>query len=115
MTTCKLLLKSGLDVSHRGKNGETPLLFASANGHLHVVKLLLNNKADVDEYDDEGNTALIYSSFNNHESIVQVLLDYNCDFTIKNINLDTAYSIAVKNKSRQSKMLIEKHIFKIIS
>lgn len=60
----------------------------------------------------DGNSALIYSSFNNHELCVQELLNCNADITIQNINLDTAYSLAVKNNSTQSKMLIEKHILK---
>lgn len=52
LSTCKLLLKYGVNVAHKGKHGESALLFASSNGHIHVLKLLINHGADVNEFDE---------------------------------------------------------------
>ena len=52
LSTCRLLLKYGASLLHKGDHGETAMLFAAANGHLNVLKLLIKNGADVNEYDE---------------------------------------------------------------
>ncbi len=54
----KLLLEKAADVDSRGKNGKTPLSWASQNGHEGVVKLLLEKEVDVDAKNDLGQTPL---------------------------------------------------------
>lgn len=52
LPTCKLLLKHNVSVSSKGNHGETALLFAAANGHIHVLRLLISSGADVNQYDE---------------------------------------------------------------
>lgn len=40
------LIKKGVDINHRGKNGQTALLSASHWGYYHVVEALLKHGAD---------------------------------------------------------------------
>ena len=53
------LLLAGADVNVADENGETPLLLASAGGHLGPVRLLLDRGAEVDAKDAKRRTALI--------------------------------------------------------
>ena len=43
----KLLHENGADIMVTNKNGRTPVITASSNGHVEVVELLLENAADI--------------------------------------------------------------------
>ena len=52
------------EIDSRDKNGNTPLLLASWNGHLATVQYLLGNAgAKVNATDVNGNTSLHVSAF----------------------------------------------------
>ena len=56
-------------------DGQTPLIWAAANGHEAIVKVLLaTGQVDVDLKDNSGRTPLIWAAANGHEAIVKVLL-----------------------------------------
>jgi len=54
----KVLLKAGVDVNARARNGETPLIAAVSAGALESVDALLEAKADVNMMDYDNDTPL---------------------------------------------------------
>ncbi len=52
LPTVKLLISKGADPSIRGKHGETALLLASANGHVHVLKELIGVGVNINDTDE---------------------------------------------------------------
>ena len=51
---------------------ESPLYYASYNGHTEIVELLLNNKADPNIC-CEGKSPLYYAFYKGHTEIVELL------------------------------------------
>jgi ankyrin repeat protein len=70
----KLLLNKGADVKAAASDGQTPLHWASMNGHLEVAQLLLERGADIDVPDSLRRMPLHRASANGHLEIVQLLL-----------------------------------------
>jgi ankyrin repeat protein len=66
----------------RDGGGRTPLLFASAGGHVGVVRLLVDRGAALDERDAHGWTALWYASCDGRNPVVRLLLEGGGDPTI---------------------------------
>ena len=62
------------DAADRGSHG-TPLLHASATGHLEVVECLLDAGADKDKADNAGCTPLHLAANQGHQAVVKCLLD----------------------------------------
>jgi ankyrin repeat protein len=52
------LLSVGADVNAQGDHGETPLHWASRNGHAQVMKELLEHGADIEAKNNDGDTPL---------------------------------------------------------
>ncbi|KAF8534011.1 hypothetical protein BDD12DRAFT_897231 [Trichophaea hybrida] len=73
------LLVNGGDVSAANKDGRTPLLLASSNGHEAVARLLLDKGADVSAADKYGKTPLLEALSNGHEAVARLLLDKGAD------------------------------------
>lgn len=51
LSSVKILVKSGANVSKQAPDRVTPLLMAAAGGHYETVRLLLQHGADVDHMD----------------------------------------------------------------
>jgi len=71
--------------------GNTPLHYASWNGHLTVVKYLAGQVgATVEAKDNDGDTPLHYASWNGHMTVVQYLVERaGANVEAKNKNGDT--------------------------
>ena len=74
-----LLNKEGVDAGALAKDGSSPLILASSNGHLACVDHLLNTDCDLDaatliREDHGGCTAILLASQNGHASVVKSLL-----------------------------------------
>ena len=52
MAALNLLLANGANPNYRGPSGENAILFASANGHCHIVKILLALNVNVNSTDE---------------------------------------------------------------
>jgi serine/threonine-protein phosphatase 6 regulatory ankyrin repeat subunit B len=76
------------------KDGRTPLIAASGEGHLRVVQALLANGAAVNAKTSDGATALILASYNGHREVVQMLLAEGAGVNAKMNDGRTALSVA---------------------
>jgi hypothetical protein len=56
-------------------DGDRPLAFAAATGHLGVVLLLIERGANINATGDGGNTALHWTAVQGHEEVVALLLE----------------------------------------
>jgi ankyrin repeat protein len=70
-----LLLDAGADFEVKDKDGQTPLLYASTNGHEAVVKLLLTAGAGVVVKDKDDWPPLLHTVIKGHAIVVKLLLD----------------------------------------
>ena len=75
LDVAKLLLKQGLDLNKKTKDGETLLMTAAKGGHTKIVKELLSNGADLNLEDKNKNTALIHAAEHGHTETLEVLLE----------------------------------------
>ena len=57
------------------KNGDTALIWAARNGHLHIVKLLISFGADINIADKKGYSALLWATQNEHYEITEELTE----------------------------------------
>ncbi|AIF80935.1 hypothetical protein I862_01860 [endosymbiont of Acanthamoeba sp. UWC8] len=71
----KLLLKQGLDLNKKTKDGETLLITAAKGGHTKIVKELLSSGADFNLEDKSKNTALIHAAERGHTETLEILLE----------------------------------------
>ena len=70
----QVLVAAGTSVDVRDWRGYTPLMWASAAGHLEMVRLLLGRGAQVDSRAADGTTALMLASGNGAVDLVKLLL-----------------------------------------
>ncbi|KAH6994625.1 ankyrin repeat-containing domain protein [Fusarium venenatum] len=70
----QLHLFGSFDEKH--SDGQTPLLFATRNGHLAIARLLVENGADPNSKDRFGYTPLDWATKNSHSKIVQLFMGW---------------------------------------
>ena len=69
-STVKVLLGGGRVSSEiRDETDNTPLLWASTYGHVHIVQLLLSKGADLGAVNEFGNTALMEASAHGNDKV----------------------------------------------
>lgn len=76
------LLKRGVDINYRDKNGITALLSACHWGNAPIAKILLQNGADVNIASDTNNfftNSLLSAYYKKNLDLVILLLQYNAD------------------------------------
>ncbi len=72
-------LNEGDDVDTRSSNGMTPLMGASARGHLDCITALLTRRADINATDEQGKTALAWAAMYKRLDAARLLLDEGAD------------------------------------
>ena len=87
---------AGADIEARdGKDGNTPLIWASFYGHLDIVEELVKKRADVNALShDSHKTALLLASYSGHADVVEYLLKKGADINHANSRGDTSVAIA---------------------
>ena len=94
---------------------ETALHLAASCGCHELVTLLIRAGSEVDAEDENQSTPLMLASLSGHPHCVYELLLHGADVSKKNINDDSAYSLAVKHGSRNVQTVLENHMLTILS
>jgi len=63
------------NVNVKDRNGHTPLISASKQGHVDNVQDLLRRGADITASSEKGKTALHYAAANGQTEIVKMLIE----------------------------------------
>ena len=77
--------------------GQTTLMAASLNGHLHCVTTLIEHDADVGAATADGWTALMHAALSGHVPCVEALVMHNADLGAVNGKGCTALILAAQN------------------
>ncbi|XP_078693591.1 uncharacterized protein LOC144922996 isoform X3 [Branchiostoma floridae x Branchiostoma belcheri] len=97
-------------VNKQAKNGWSPLLVASEQGHLSIVKILLQNHARVDVFDEHGKAALHLAAENGHMEVSDVLLWHKAFVNAKSkMGITPLHLAAMNGYVELVKLLIETH------
>ncbi|KAK0713298.1 hypothetical protein B0T26DRAFT_804145 [Lasiosphaeria miniovina] len=76
---------------------QTPLMWASKNGHEPVVRHLLDNGAYIEAGDFDGQTPLIRTAANDHNAVVRLLLERGAKIERRDYNNQTPLLRAAAN------------------
>jgi hypothetical protein len=92
-TEVRMLLEHGADANARGAWRWTPLLLASAQGHLRVARRLLDAGANPDIGNVHKITALMYAARYGNDGICALLLDYGANLNLQDVYGDMALMV----------------------
>lgn len=104
------LLEKGVDIHACNRNGITPLMFASRQGHTLVVKRLIELDARLNEQDNSGYTALMYAVERGNTDVVKTLLDAKVDVTIITPDGSTLTDLAFAFNQKQIRQILENYL-----
>ena len=93
---------------------ETALHLAASSGCHELVTLLLRTGAEVDPEDENCSTPLMMASLSSNPHCVHELLLHGADISKRNVNSDTAYSLAVKHGARNCQTVLENHMLSVM-
>ena len=83
----KKAIKLQVDVNGKGKNGLTPLIWASFKNNIDIVELLLQHHANPNAKGTRGNTALIAASQSGHIEVIRSLIAAKADVNARTDNV----------------------------
>ena len=97
------LLGYKASTEHRNHSGHTALSFAARWGDLKIAQLLIENGASIDHIDNKiFETALLKAARRGHPHITKLLLEHGADFHHKNIYGQTALSLALAHRNKET-------------
>jgi uncharacterized protein len=110
VATVRRLLEESSDVNQIDEAGWTPLMNASAAGHLQVAALLIDSGANINFRDqDRGLTALMLAALLGETEIVRLLVHKGADVDLVNEDGQKAVDIALAYEFFDiAKLIIEK-------
>ncbi len=76
-------IENRADIEAKDNYGNTPLISASAYGHVEVVKFLIESGADIEAKNNYGNTSLNRASANGCVEVVKILIESGADIEAK--------------------------------
>lgn len=80
----RTILRSGIDVNMKDKQGQTALIYAITNNQVEIVKILLLNKADPNVRTNDGCTPLMYAAQLGYDHLVSLLISKGANINDKN-------------------------------
>ena len=87
------------DVNAGDAKGDTPLMFASYNGHAALVNAILNETpSDVNKVNHDGNSALTFAAQRGNDWVVATLLQAGADVNHKNNKGKTPLKYATEQR-----------------
>ena len=90
----KELVRKGVDVNAKNKNGRTALMVAVSKKQTSVVRELLNKGADVNARDkDDYQTALMVAAITEHIGVIRMLLEAGANKEATDRNDNTAFDL----------------------
>ncbi|OPB40228.1 hypothetical protein A0O28_0003070 [Trichoderma guizhouense] len=108
MVAIELLLEKGADINATDECERTPLLYAIIYSMSNVIKLLIDRGADVNARDRNGWTPLLAAVHFGRDKAVKLLLDTgNINIDAKDVNHETARSLAVKKRRNSIIQLLD--------
>ncbi|RYO92005.1 hypothetical protein DL764_008208 [Monosporascus ibericus] len=91
--------------------GQTPLLWAAANGRLAVVRLLVEKGAQIEARNEKSYTPLIVAAEKGHEAVARLLIEKGAQVETKDKNGNTPLIFAAWNGCEAvARLLIEKGV-----
>uniref|UniRef100_A0A8C4EV20 M-phase phosphoprotein 8 n=1 Tax=Dicentrarchus labrax TaxID=13489 RepID=A0A8C4EV20_DICLA len=106
----RLLIKKGVRVNGRQKNGTTALMHAAEKNFLTTVAILLEAGSYVNAQTISGETALMKACKRGNTDVVRLLLDYGADCNILSKHKNTAMYFAKLSNNLMVCDLIKDHI-----
>jgi ankyrin repeat protein len=97
------LLREGVNINAKDKNGYTPLITASCYGHLDVVReLFMHNTVDVNAAGNDGNSPFIWACIRGQLIVVRELLNHGEIDAMLEANLATLLSSVPAFEAKKS-------------
>ncbi|KAK8129310.1 hypothetical protein PG999_001690 [Apiospora kogelbergensis] len=91
-----------------GEDGQTPLWWATANGHEEIVHILLDGGADIEARDNDGRTSLWMAVVSRHLSVAELLIKRGADIEARDGGGRTPlWAAAAAGYKEVSELLIE--------
>uniref|UniRef100_A0A673HT79 M-phase phosphoprotein 8-like n=1 Tax=Sinocyclocheilus rhinocerous TaxID=307959 RepID=A0A673HT79_9TELE len=106
----RLLIKKGVKVNARQKNGTTALMHAAEKNFLTTVAILLEAGASVNAQTLGGETALMKACKRGNADVVRLLLEYGADCNILSKHKNTALYYAKLSNNLMVYDLIKDHM-----
>ncbi|XP_073701697.1 M-phase phosphoprotein 8 [Garra rufa] len=106
----RLLIKKGVKVNARQKNGTTALMHAAEKNFLTTVAILLEAGASVNAQTLGGETALMKACKRGNADVVRLLLEYGADGNILSKHKNTALYYAKLSNNLMVYDLIKDHM-----
>ncbi|KAF6037452.1 hypothetical protein EB796_004243 [Bugula neritina] len=102
--------KIQIALNKQARNGWSPLLVASKEGHLKVVEVLLQHHARVDVFDEHGKAALHLAAECGNLEVANMLLLHKAFVNAKSkIGLTPLHLAAQNGFNKLAKLLVEEH------
>lgn len=110
LDVANMLLDAGASIDWTGTGGSnTPLMLASAQGHVVVAEWLLVQGAMVNKTNNAASTALHLAARRGHTPVVRLLLDKGAEVDPKNASHQTPLVIAIAEKRSDIAKLLLLH------
>ncbi len=101
----EILVDAGANVNHRDREGATPLMLASTNGHVETLKLLLSKKAVMNYSCTHGWNELTLAIGKGNKNVVEVLLQHG--FNVNHMDTSTGMTALMLASAKGDVELLE--------